>query len=117
MDANQLPPRKPYAPDRVICDGSTNARTDAHDYRPDVTRVIVIPGRREVVAFIGESLTTFECASILMLSDVLIGLGIFKGTSDVPMKYTNQDAPAHEQYIIEKPLMGKETFIERAIRV
>lgn len=116
MDAHQQPAHTSSESSNFVCDGSRDARVDACDYRKEVKRALVLPGSKQVLAFNKKGVIVFQCATPLVLSDILVGLGFFSGTAAVPMRYTNQDAPVHEQYMLEKPLDGDPTTVERAIR-
>ena len=112
MQTDQLPPRVIRVPTVIICDGSKDARTMARDYSLDVTAILVLPAGREVVAFISDGAVTFRCTTELLVSNVLVGLGCFTGTSDVPAKYTDANAPRHLQYGFRKTVIGGGITIE-----
>jgi hypothetical protein len=80
----------------------------AQDIGPDVTTATVVPSEGSIVVVTPEGAFVFVCGQDkggwnLIMANVLVGLGFYKVTSQVPMHLIDP-FDNHQSYILVKPL-------------
>lgn len=111
--------RRITVPQQVTCDDSTDARRLARDYRPDAGFTLVIPSEGTILVNTvanDNAVVTFVCRQDrkgwgLVIANILVGLGFYKTTSDVPgqLQDTREDR-GQSQYALEWSANGHETI-------
>ena len=107
MSISQPQNRLVCVPRIIACDGREDAGALAQAERANAAKAILLPARMEVLAFVNEGVATFQCASLPLVSDVLVGLGFCESAVET----VDYLASSANSYIMEKPLNGGEISI------